>query len=245
MKKVRAWWWLILAVAAAMAMVVAVACSAAPTATPAPTPTPTPPPDPRALLDAALQQLETEPYLSFVFEHPVGNTPLGAGVALTRAEGAADRPNRFRASIDMDAQGTPLNLGIIVTENESFVTNPINGEWTPTTSPEQIPFRFEFIGEVIGGLVGGMAEPKLAGVDSVDGNPAYLIRGVTPTAALGEVIPGTLPDGQVLVELWVEQASGKLVQARATGSLTVGDGADSVRLLTLEALSQPPEISPP
>ena len=234
-------WWLILLVA------VTVACSPAATATPVPTPTPTPIPlpDPQVLLGGAVQQLQTEQYLSFVFDHPVGNTPLAPGVALTRAEGLAHLPNRFKVELDMESQGTALRLGIIVLESGAFVTNPVSGEWMPATSPEQVPFQLDLITGLVGAMLGGITGLEPVVEDEFNGDPVYLIRGVTPTAALGQVIPGALPDGQLPVEVLVDPASGKLLQAQMTGALVPGEGADTVRVLRLESLAQPPDISAP
>lgn len=241
MADIRVYRRLILTAAVAVVVAMAMACGPAPT----PTPTPLPPPDPQVLLDRAAQQLATEQYLSFVFEHPVGNTPLGSGVALLKAEGVAHIPDRFQVEIDMDAQGTPLRTGIISTGEAAFMTNPITEEWAQMSSPEQLPFQFDYITQLVGGLIGGATDLEFVGEDSLDGNAAYLLRGATATVGLAEVIPGTLPDGQLALELWIEQAGGKLLQLRATGALTVGDGSDTVRLLRLESLAEPPDISAP
>ena len=235
MMKLHFHWWMILLVAAAMA------CSPAA----APTPTPNPLPDPQVLLDEAVQQLQTERYVGFVFDHPVGNTPIGPGVALSRAEGVSELPDRYRVEIAMESRGTSLNMGIISTGEAAFLTNPMSGQWMPASSPAQIPFRFEYIISLVQAMLGGITDLELVGEEQLDGNAVYRIKGVTPTAALPEVIPGASPDSQLPVEVWVDKASGKLLKAQMSGELVPGEDPNTARVLTLESLAEPPDISAP
>ena len=237
----RRWLTPVTVLAAALTLTLAVACGSAAT----PTPTPLPLPDPQVLLDGAVQQLQAEPYMGFVFDHPVGNTPIGPGVTLARAEGVSELPDRYRVEIVMVSQGAALNMGIISTGEAAFLTNPITGQWLPATSPAQIPFRFEYIISLVRAMLGGISDLEMVGVEELDGNAAYRIRGVTPTVGLGQVIPGAMPDGQLPVEVWIDQAGGKLLKAQMTGQLVPGEDPNTSRVLTLEALVEPPDISPP
>lgn len=233
---------MLLALAATVAMgAMTVACSPASP----PTPTPNPLPDPQVLLDGAVEQLQNQQYMGFVFDHPTGNTPLAAGVALTRAEGVADLPDRYKVEVNMESRGTALRLGIISTGEAAYVTNPLSGEYMRAASAEQVPFQFEYITGLVIAMVGGLAELEPVAEVELDGSPAYLIRGVTPTAALGQVIPGALPDGQLPVEVWVNPDSGQLIRAQMSGTLVPGEAEDTVRLLRLEYLTEAPEISAP
>ena len=239
MMKVHFRWWLWPLTAAVAAVVVA--CSpAAP-----PTPTPVPLPDPQALIDQAVQHLAAEQYISFVFDHPVGKTPLGPGAAITRAEGEAILPDQFRVGLDMESAGTALHMGFISVGGEAYMTNPLSGDWTKATSPAQIPFKFEFISELVGAMLDGVAELETVGEEDYEGTPAWLVRGVTPTAALGQVIPGAQIDAQLDVEVWVDQSTGKLLRAQMLGALVPDEDPETVRALTLESLPEPPDISPP
>ena len=219
----------------------ALACSpAAP-----PTPTSVPLPDPQVLIDGAIQQIEAEQYISFVFDHPVGKTPLAPGAAITRAEGVAILPDQFKVGLDMESAGTALHLGLISTGDEAYMTNPLNGEWIKASSPDQIPFRFEYISGLVQAMLGDVTDLETVAENELEGTSAWLINGVTSTAALGQVIPGAQTDAQLDVEVWVDQASGKLLRAQMLGPLVPDDDPETVRALTLESLAEPPDISPP
>ena len=227
--------------AVALLLFTALACSPAAT----PTPTPAPLPDPQALLDGAVAQLQTAQYVRFVFDHPVGKTPLAGGVSLTRAEGAVHLPDQFKVDVDIESRGTALSMGIVATDTGTFMTNPISGEYMPAASREMVPFQFDYITGLVTAMLGELTELAPVTEGELDGNPAYFIRGITPTAGLGQVIPGAMPDGTLPVEVWVDPATGWLIQAQMTGTLVPGEPEDTVRLLRLELLSQPPDLSVP
>ena len=214
------------------------------TNTPVPTPTPTPPPDPQAILARAAVPLASAPYLEFVLEHPVGGTTLAPGLTLVRAEGTASLPDRSRLALDMEASGTALKLGVIVVGEQAFMTNLFTGAWE-SVPKEQIPFRFEFVTEAVTGVMGGIEDASLLPSEELDGEPAYVIRGVGPTEALSHLIPGALAGSTIPVELWVDKADGGLRQVRVTGPLLADDLPDTVRVVRLKVLADAPEIEAP
>lgn len=216
----------------------------APTATPMPTPTPTPPPDPRAILATAAERLAGDQYLGFVLEHPVGNTPLAPGLVLARAEGTAVLPDRFKLSLDMEGSGTVLKLDVIVVEDAAYMTNLFTGTWEPVDKAV-IPFRFDYVTGSINALITEMKEPRLVSEGALDEVTAYHIRDMGPTGALSQLIPGTLPDAELSVDLWVHKADYRLRKVQLTGPLVVNDLPDTVRVVHLEALEEPPEIEEP
>ena len=215
-----------------------------PTLSPTPTPTPTPLPDPFAILVRAADQLTSDPYLEFVLEHPVGSTPLATGLNLAGAEGVANLPDRFRLALDMEASGTVLKLDVVVVGDQAYMTNLFSGAWEPVLK-EQIPFRFDFVTESVASLLAGMDDLTLLGDGELEGEPTYFIRGVGPTGALAQLIPGALPDSTIRVELWASKADGRLRQVQLTGPLVAGDLPDTVRVVRLKTLADAPEIEAP
>ena len=216
----------------------------APTAAPFPTPTPTPPPDPRAILARTAERLPDEKFLGFTLEHPVGNTPLATGLVLARAEGAAQLPDRFRLFLDMEASGTVFKLEVIVVEDAAYMTNLFSGAWEPTPK-EQIPFRFDFVTQSLTALLSDLSGPALVGSEEIDGRQTYHISGMGPTNALARLIPGTIPDSELPVELWVNRDDLRLRRVRLAGPLVTNDLPDTVRQLDLQIPESPPEIEAP
>ena len=215
-----------------------------PTLPPTPTPTPTPLPDPSSILVRAADQLTSDPYLEFDLEHPVGSTPLATGLNLAAAEGVANLPDRFRLVLDMEASGTVLKLDVMVVGEQAFMTNLFSGAWEPVLK-EQIPFRFDFVTESVSSLLAGMDDLTLLEDGDLEGQTTYFIRGVGPTGALTQLIPGALPDSTIRVELWVNKADGRLRQVQLTGPLVAGDLPDTVRVVRLKTLVEVPEIEAP
>ena len=235
-----------------LAPVIAAACttqtsptdSHPPTVTPVPTPTPTPPPDPRAILARAAERLVAEESLGFTLEHPVGSTPLATGLVLARAEGVARLPNRFRLFLDMEASGTVFKLEVIVVEDAAYMTNLFSGAWEPTPV-QQIPFRFDFVTQSLTSLLSDLREPALLGTEQIEGRRAYHISGMGPASAMAQLIPGTIPDSELLAELWVNRDDMRLRRVRLAGPLVIYDLPDTVRQLDLHIPESPPEIEAP
>ena len=188
--------------------------------------------------------LAAERFLGFALEHPVGSTPLATGLFLAGAKGTASLPDRFQLALDMEASGTVFKLQVIVVEEEAYMTNLFSGEWEKVPK-EQIPFRFDFFTESVTALMAGMEDATFVGETNLDGVPAYHIRGVGPTQSLAQLLPGALPDARIPVELWVDKAGGRLLQAQLTGPLVANDQPDTVRVVRLEALEEQPEIEAP
>lgn len=235
---------LTLATAIACTIQVTLTGTPGPTATPLPTPTPTPPPDPLAILARASERLLAEEFLGFTLGHPVGNTPLATGLVLARAEGAAQLPDRFRLFLDVEASGTVFQLEVIVVKDAAYMTNLFSGAWEPT-SVEQIPFRFDFVTQSLTYLLTDLREPALVGIEEIDGRQAYHISGMGPTNALAPLIPGTIPDAELAVDIWVNRDDMRLRRVRLAGPLVTNDLPDTVRQLDLQIPESPPEIEAP
>ena len=124
------------------------------------------------------------------------------------------------------------------------MTNLFSGTWEPVAK-EQIPFRFDFVTESVTALLAGMDDLTLLGDGELEDGPAFVIRGVGPTEALAQLIPGALPGSFIPTELWVGKADGRLRQVRLTGPLVAGDLPDTVRLVRLKSLVDEPEIKAP
>lgn len=246
-----------------------------PTPTPAPTPTPTPPPDPQAILSRAAARVAATESLAFVLEHPSGSTRISPGLLLTRAEGVVNRPaaagvdtpantpadtpanapGNFRITLDLEVSGSILQVSVIAVEEGAFITNLFSGQWE-RTEREAVPFRLDNAAQTFAGLISGVQSPELAGEErlAAEGYTAYRLRGTLPAAALGQLVPAILADPpdpagpgvpEVPVEIWADRAEIRLPRALLAGPLSPGDAAEARRLLTLEALAPPAEITAP
>ena len=105
-----------------------------------PTPTPTPPPDPAALLAETGQNLRQAQSFNFLVEHEAGSIYVSTVQAkATVAKGGWNAEQGAQMTVDAylvsgpdtpPTDGTYVELGMIVTSDSYFVTDPLSGFWT-------------------------------------------------------------------------------------------------------------------
>ena len=239
----------ILLMTALLLLLAAAGCGgAAGTVAPEPPPTATPLPDPAAILGRAAGRVAAAKSLGFVLEHPAGATELAPGLLLTRAEGAAKAPDKFRLTLELEASGSFLELAVVGIGERAWMTNLFSGEWE-AVSAAALPVRWEDAAAVFAAAIAAVESPELAGSEPVedgeDGYAAWVIRGMLPRAALAAALPGTLAEGSVAVTIWADQEERRLPRLRLDGPLVTGDLPEVARVLTLEELTPAAAIVAP
>ena len=220
-----------------------------PTPTPKPTLTPTPTPDPLALLDRAANRILAAEFLAFSLERQPGESQSGGASAspvltLTRAEGTAQIPDRLRMALDIEVSGSFLQIGVIVVGDAAYMTDFFTGAWAPIAK-EQVPFFSDNIAQTFAGLIAGIDSPELVDAAPTEEGYTHHLRGTIPTVVLSQVFPGAVPETDLPVDVWVDDAGDRLPKARLTGKVAAGDAADTVRVLLLEVPESPEEIVAP
>ena len=220
-----------------------------PTPTPKPTLTPTPTPDPLALLDRAATRILAAEFLAFSLERQPGASQSGGASAspvltLTRAEGTAQIPDRLRMALDIEVSGSFLQIGVIVVGDAAYMTDFFTGEWAPIAK-EQVPFFSDNIAQTFAGLIAGIDSPELVDAAPTEEGYTHHLRGSIPPVVLSQVFPGAVPEADLPVDVWVDEAGDRLPKALLTGKVAAGDAADTVRVLLLEVPESPEEIVAP
>ena len=222
-----------------------------PTSIPNPTstPTPTPAPDPLALLDRAANRILAAEFLAFSLERQPGESQSGGASAspvltLTRAEGTAQIPDRLRMALDIEVSGSFLKIGVIVVGDAAYMTDFFTGEWAPIAK-EQVPFFPDNIAQTFASLIAGIDSPELVDAAPMEQGYTHHLRGTIPTVVLSQVFPGAVPETDLPVDVWVDEAGDRLPKALLTGKVAAGDAADTVRVLLLEVPESPEEIVAP
>ena len=217
------------------------ACSGEPDATPAPSPTPV---DPKAELRRTVERLLELESVSFVLDQTVGSTVLTPGIEMNRAYGSVVVPGKFGVTVEAQAAGLYVELGMASIDGVSYMTNPITGQWAEVPS-DAIPINLLTIGGTLAEIVEAVQTPELLGESTLNGRDVYHIRGSILSEDLLELVPGAGVGHPVALEMWVEQQSGSLRQATITGKVTDDDVPDATRVLTLDGVNQPVNIEPP
>ncbi len=231
------------AIAAALLLLIALlaACAGQPTAAPPPSPTPV---DPKAELRRTVDRLLAMESVSFVLEQTIGATVLSPGIEMNRAFGKVAIPGSFDVTVEAQAGGLFVKLGMASIDGVTYMTNPITGIWAEAPA-ESIPINLLTLGDTLAGIVEAVQAPELLGKSNLEGVDVYHIRGSILSEDLQELVPNADVGYPVALQIWVEQQSGALRQATITGQVTGDDVPDAMRVLTLDDINRPITITPP
>ena len=107
--------------------------------------------------------------MQFDLQHLEGATQLLPGIEMTRAHGVADvAGNKFRLTVEAQAGGAYLELGIVVLDGRSHMTNFLTGQWQQVP-PETLPFDFSNLGEDLAQILLSVQAPALSGQEQLEG----------------------------------------------------------------------------
>ena len=209
-----------------------------------PTPTPELNLDPEVILDRAIGQLNQLRYASFLLDQPQGTTELLPGLEMSRVYGVVANPDRFSFTVEAQVGGSYVETDMVVIADQAYMTNFFTGKWEEV-GMELLPVNFANLGQTLSDILGAIQSPSLAGAESLEGRRVHLVQGRVDSGDLSRLVPNAALGFDVMLELWLEQSSGLLLRVVITGQVISTDIADAVRVLTLDDIGVPVEISPP
>ena len=219
-------------------------CAGSPSPTPATTPEP--PLDPQAALRRAVTRLLQLESLAFTLEHQTGTTALFPGLEMSRASGVVDIPDSFRLRVEAESAfpRSFVEINIVTIEGRAYMTDFVSGEWREVPL-EALPINLGNFGQSLADIVESVEGPMLVGTENLQGIDTHRIKGRVRSDDLGALVPGAGEGFEVELELWLDQDGGLLRQALITGQVLPSDIPGAQRLLTLDDIDLPVDISAP
>ena len=202
--------------------------------------------DPLAVLRRSVSRTLALESATFTLEHQKGATILFPGVAMRKVSGVVDIPDKFRLTVEADLTSFSsfLEINIAVVGDLAYMTDFITEEWRQA-SPEFLPFSFANLGQTLADIIEAVEAPALVGTERLRGYTAHRIKGRIYSDDLSALVPGSSQGLDVGLELWLDQSEGLLFQALITGTVMSTDATDPVRLLTLDNIDVPVNITLP
>ena len=229
---------------AVLAAVLMVGCGSPDTA--AATETPEPEIDAQAVLLQAVDEVLKLEYAKFILAHEKGSTTLFPGLEMKRAAGIVEIPDR----VALDVEGelafprSFVETSIVTIGDEAYMKDLLTGKWRQVP-PETLPVRFTDLGRTLADIIRAVEDPTVAGSERLQAYETYRIEGRIQSQALSSLVPGAAEGVPVSVDLWLDQSSKVLLQVRITGKVLPTDIPDAVRLLTLDDINVPVNITAP
>ena len=215
------------------------------------TPTTEKPPSPaiesKVLLRQAVDEILRLESAAFTLEHRQGATALIPGfLEMKKVSGLVDIPDRFQLEVQAESlvPRAFVEIKIVVIEGQAYMTDPGTGRWGQV-SLESLPFNLSNLGRTLADIIEAVQIPSMPVSEGLRGYDTYHIRGGIMSQALAGLIPGAGDDLDVELDLWLEQSRSLLLQVLITGRVISSDEAGTVRVLTLDDINIPVEISPP
>ena len=215
-------------------------------ATPISTTTPQPTLDPRGSLRQAAARLLGLNSVAFTLEHQKGTTTILPGLEMSKAEGVVDIPNDFSLTVEAELTliQSYVEISMVVIEQQAYMTDPLSGEWREV-SLQLVPVNFTNLGETLADIVEAVDTPVLIGTERLNGRDTHRIRGKILSQDLSGLVPNAGTDFEVVLDVWLEQSNGMLLQALISGKVVPTDIPDALRLLTLDDFDVPVDIKRP
>ncbi len=192
-----------------------------------PQPTPTPTPAPReisAMIGRATQDAQSVHFAITLTGKPVLANADGA-FTLNRMEGDLKRPDSVLAVLSVSASGGVAEIRTVTLAGKQYITNPITRAWgclEPGSSFNPVVL-FDPQQGVEHLLQADLEDVSLAGVEDLDGQPSYHLRGRIAGTKLQPISMGLLGTGPVAVDLWADRAT-----MRASKLVLVDTASDAV-----------------
>ena len=203
--------------------------------------------DPKVALRQAVFEILRLESAAFTLEHLRGTTALIPGfLEMNKVSGVVDIPDRFRLKVQAESLFPPafVEINIVVIEDRAFMTDPGTGRWSEQ-APESLPINLSNLGRTLANIIEAVEAPTLLGSEELKGYDTYRIEGRIKSQNLSELVPGADEGLDVRLDLWLDRDRSLLRKVLITGRVVSSDAADTVRLLTLDDINLPVEISPP
>lgn len=184
---------------------------------------------------AAMAAVDT---VAFTIERTGADVSIdeAGAIRFDAAEGRFAAPAAAEAVLDVEALGFATQVGAVAIDGETWLTNPVSGDWE--LAPEDLGFDPATLFDPEVGfaalLADGLADPVLVDPEP-DAQGRYQVRG-TAAAERVATLTGGLADEATEIELWIDAGTGRVQEARfesdtaegpATWHLTLTDyGAD-------------------
>jgi LppX_LprAFG lipoprotein len=211
------------------------------TATPVPTPTPA------ELLEQASRRLAETPAVHFVLTVD-GDTFIDTGrkIRLLGAEGDLKRPDRVRTAFQAEVMDRAVSLQLITIGEQSWTTNVLTGKWEP--APLEFAYRPDILFSTqdgIGPVMGRVQNVTRLPDEKVDGKQTYHLQATVDESVVGPLTYYTLHGSPVTVDLWLDQNTSDLLQARMSEPPGAGRPKPAVWTLQLSHHGEDVAIDPP
>ncbi|MEA2002547.1 MAG: LppX_LprAFG lipoprotein [Actinomycetota bacterium] len=220
-------------------MIVVAACGST-------TPTSTLPPEPEPVLEAAATAMGSVDFVRFKIERsgaPVYIDPLQT-LNFSLAEGQYAAPSAANAVVTLAVGSLNAQIGAIAIDGQTWLTNPITGDW------EVAPSGYDFDPSTLFDpelgwrplLATGLTEVEWIGEETRNEETRYHIRAAADEDRVALILAGLIKRQAVDLDMWIDPETGYVREAELS---TVFQGQTSDWYIEFTEFGVAVDISPP
>ncbi|MCP4305967.1 MAG: LppX_LprAFG lipoprotein [bacterium] len=204
------------------------------------------PPDAAVVLEASAQAMGSVESVRFLIERsgaPVYIDNLDT-LNFALAEGQFAAPSSANAVVALAVGNINAQIGAIAIDGQTWLTNPITGEW------DEAPSGYDFDPATLFDpelgwrplLADGLSGVEWIGEETRNSEPRYHIRAVADEDRVALILAGLIRKQPVDLDVWIDPASGYVREAELS---TVYEGQTSDWYIEFSEFDVPIEIEPP
>ncbi len=198
--------------------------------------------DAEDLLDRSADTMEAVDTFHFVVEHENGSTQIVAGLGMTRAEGDVQGTDRMQLEVEARFASTNIKTGIVVLPGESYLQNPLTGNW----QEQEIDISDLFDPATgVTGLMRAVTDVSIVDREEVDGVDSYVLATQVDSGNLEAFVGNAQPGTQVAARVWIGVDDLLVRRVEIAGPVAPNDAEDIVRRLSLSGFDEPVDITAP
>ena len=199
-----------------------------------------------ALREAVTGLLELES-AAFTLEHISGSTALIPGfLEMYKVSGVVEIPDRFELTVEAETiqPRSFVKINVVTIDDRAYMTDIISGKWLQV-EPRALPFTFANFAQTLADIIEAVVDPAVVGAERLGDSETNHIRGQIMSEDLGQLVPRAAEGFEVNLDMWLEQSTNLLQRVLISGRVVATDEPGTVRLLTLDDINLPVEISAP
>ena len=229
---------------AALLTFLAVACSSDPS--PSSTTDATLPPDQTTVLASAAKVMGEVDFVEFTIERSGAPVHIDTFEILVfnNAAGRFAAPTSADALVTVEAAGFLTEIGAIASEGQTWLSDPITGNFAPAPGSYAFDPATLFDPEVGWRplLESGLTDIAWTGAVTRGTESRYHLTGLADPHRLEVITAGLVRNQEVVLDLWLDPVSGAVREVEFS---TVNDGATSTWVLTFHGYGEALDITPP
>lgn len=204
------------------------------------------PPEADVVLGAAAEAMGTIDYVRFRIERggaPVYIDPLDS-LSFALAEGQFGAPSSANALVTLEVGNLNAQIGAIAIAGETWLTNPITGDWEE--APDGYAFNPATLFDPELGwrplLAEGLSDVEWIGEENHNDEARYHIRATADEDRVAVILAGLINKQPVELDMWIDPENGYVREAELS---TVFRGQTSDWFIEFSEFGVPVEIAPP